>query len=200
MEPFDWVQSESTDYPTYVRNLRAIHCPEQTLRDIITADVDCNFYAARRGSFNPRSNRLAASPLENAGLRREEQELWNEESSLINRLLGVENPQRRPAAETAANLRASAPPVMPLAFAASTTNLAGFSDTQLAAVARSRQSFLTDLAGLDPNSPEYAQVWRKAQPRVDAALKASLGNSAYQKLQLEMLRQNLACPERSSNR
>ncbi len=37
--PFDWRRVESSDYRQYVANLRAIGCPEKTLRDIILADV-----------------------------------------------------------------------------------------------------------------------------------------------------------------
>ena len=37
---FHWGQLESEDYKTYVARLRAIGCPEQTLRDIIIADLD----------------------------------------------------------------------------------------------------------------------------------------------------------------
>src|SRR2546425_92549 len=36
---FDWRQVESEDYRTYLANLRAIGCPEQTIRDIVGADV-----------------------------------------------------------------------------------------------------------------------------------------------------------------
>ena len=43
----DWREVESTDYRTYIKNLRAIGCPEQTVRDIVTADVVAAF-AARR--------------------------------------------------------------------------------------------------------------------------------------------------------
>jgi len=35
----DWRQVESTDYQRYIANLRAIGCPEETIRDIIRADV-----------------------------------------------------------------------------------------------------------------------------------------------------------------
>src|SRR6185295_9394269 len=35
-----WAQLESEDYKTYIARLRAIGCPEQTLRDIIIADLD----------------------------------------------------------------------------------------------------------------------------------------------------------------
>ena len=36
-----WAQLESSDYVSYVANLRRIGCPEQTIRDIIVADI-CN--------------------------------------------------------------------------------------------------------------------------------------------------------------
>jgi hypothetical protein len=48
--PFTWSQLESTDYRQYIANLRAVGCPEPTLRDIIITDV-MRLYAARRGQF-----------------------------------------------------------------------------------------------------------------------------------------------------
>jgi hypothetical protein len=38
--PFKWAQLESEDYRTYIKRLRDIGCPEQTIRDIIIADLD----------------------------------------------------------------------------------------------------------------------------------------------------------------
>ena len=46
---FSWHELESSDYPTYVANLRDIGCPEQTIRDIIVADVNA-VYARRRAN------------------------------------------------------------------------------------------------------------------------------------------------------
>lgn len=46
LEDFHWSQLESADYRIYLSNLRAIGCPEQTVRDLITADVD-DFFAGR---------------------------------------------------------------------------------------------------------------------------------------------------------
>lgn len=37
--PLDWRRVESEDYREYIANLRAIGCPEKTIRDIILADV-----------------------------------------------------------------------------------------------------------------------------------------------------------------
>ena len=39
-ETFGWQQVESPDYKTYIANLRAIECPEETIRDIIFSDVN----------------------------------------------------------------------------------------------------------------------------------------------------------------
>jgi hypothetical protein len=47
---FNWSQLESTDYRQYIANLRAIGCPEMTLRDIIMTDV-MRLYAQRRGQY-----------------------------------------------------------------------------------------------------------------------------------------------------
>jgi LysM repeat protein len=44
---FSWQEVESDDYPTFIKNLRDIACPEQTIRDIIIADVN-TLYARRR--------------------------------------------------------------------------------------------------------------------------------------------------------
>ncbi|HWH68147.1 MAG TPA: LysM domain-containing protein [Candidatus Sulfotelmatobacter sp.] len=46
---FSWHQVESPDYPTYITNLRDIGCPEQTIRDIIIADVNA-LYARKRAT------------------------------------------------------------------------------------------------------------------------------------------------------
>jgi hypothetical protein len=50
---FHWSQLESADYREYIANLRAIGCPEATIRDIILTDV-MKLYAARRGQLRTR--------------------------------------------------------------------------------------------------------------------------------------------------
>jgi len=49
-ERFDWRQVESEDYKDYIANLRAIGCPEKTIRDIITADVN-DLFSSRRSAI-----------------------------------------------------------------------------------------------------------------------------------------------------
>ena len=64
---FRWSQLEAGDYPTYMRNLRAVGCPEETIRDIITADV-ASQYAELRSNHpgaagsNPRDDSSSVAP------------------------------------------------------------------------------------------------------------------------------------------
>ena len=47
---FRWSQLESTDYRQYIANLRAVGCPESTLKDIILTDV-MRLYARQLGQY-----------------------------------------------------------------------------------------------------------------------------------------------------
>lgn len=47
---WSWSSVESEDYRKYVANLRSIGCPEQTIRDIILADLN-KLYAAKEAPF-----------------------------------------------------------------------------------------------------------------------------------------------------
>lgn len=49
----DWSQVEAPDYPTYIRNLRAIGVPERTIRDMVTADVRQMFASERAEILAP---------------------------------------------------------------------------------------------------------------------------------------------------
>ncbi|MCW5553544.1 MAG: LysM peptidoglycan-binding domain-containing protein [Verrucomicrobiae bacterium] len=88
---FSWQEVESEDYPTYIANLRAIACPEQTVRDIIIADVNA-IYARRRATevFTPEQQWWRSEPDTNvlqialAKIR----ELDEERRGLLTRLLG----------------------------------------------------------------------------------------------------------------
>src|SRR6266540_412681 len=50
---FHWSQIEASDYPTYIANLRAIGCPEETIRDIVTADVASLFQESTADFLRP---------------------------------------------------------------------------------------------------------------------------------------------------
>jgi len=48
--PFHWSALESPDYATYAANLRAVGCPERTLRDILLPDIE-KLYADRKAEL-----------------------------------------------------------------------------------------------------------------------------------------------------
>lgn len=48
----DWKSVESDDYTVYIENLRRIGCPEETIRDIIIADVN-KLYDSKRRALEP---------------------------------------------------------------------------------------------------------------------------------------------------
>jgi len=50
---FDWSSVESDDYKKYIANLRSIGCPEETIRDIIKADVNKLYEAKRKALAGP---------------------------------------------------------------------------------------------------------------------------------------------------
>jgi hypothetical protein len=88
---FSWKEVESSDYPTYVANLRDIGCPEQTIRDIIIADVN-GLYSRKRAEFiTPEQQWWRSEPdsevAQAAAFRG--RELEDERRSLLNRLLGT---------------------------------------------------------------------------------------------------------------
>lgn len=51
---FNWRDVESADYKEYIANLRRIHCPEETIADIIIADVE-KFYRAKLAPYRKKS-------------------------------------------------------------------------------------------------------------------------------------------------
>ena len=67
---FRWAQLETEDYRAYIGRLRAIGCPEQTIRDIVIADID-KLLAPKMQAANPRARDLKFwQPVE--------QEMWED--------------------------------------------------------------------------------------------------------------------------
>lgn len=92
-KPFHWSAVESTNYLAYIANLRAIGCPEQTIRDIIIADVN-SLFASRYAALSQSVPELAwwgrydsRKPLR-AELAAQLRELNDEKKALLIRLLG----------------------------------------------------------------------------------------------------------------
>lgn len=95
---FRWAQLESEDYRDYITRLRAIGCPEQTIRDLVIADVD--------KMFAPKVQAASVGPREVKYWQPVEQEMWDgtaaqaalrqqravdyEKREVIRQLLGVD--------------------------------------------------------------------------------------------------------------
>lgn len=70
---FRWAQLESEDYRAYIARLREIGCPEQTIRDLIIADIDKLLAPRVHATVPYRKNLQYWQP--------EEEELWNNSDS-----------------------------------------------------------------------------------------------------------------------
>jgi hypothetical protein len=97
-----WRNIESPDYKTYIANLRAIGCPEETIRDIIKADVN-KLYAARQQALNSppvskefkfwQKDPTSSDNTDWEKKNKERQALSKEQQALLNELLGPESPK-----------------------------------------------------------------------------------------------------------
>lgn len=88
-----WSLIETNDYPAYIANLRAVGCPEATLRHIIIADVE-KLFAGRRDGERSEPNGFWLTGSQSGALNRQrtrrERELAEQERALIRELLGVD--------------------------------------------------------------------------------------------------------------
>jgi hypothetical protein len=90
---FHWSQLETSDYHQYMANLRGVGCPEETIRDLIIAEVDKMFaprFAALAGesqTFQHWRRRSKASESLATQLRA----LHDERKALLRELLGIDD-------------------------------------------------------------------------------------------------------------
>ncbi|HUR47158.1 MAG TPA: hypothetical protein VMZ27_14860 [Candidatus Saccharimonadales bacterium] len=93
-----WAQLESEDYRAYIARLRAIGCPEQTIRDIIIADLD-KLIAPRVQSIHGRRQELKywqpeeeelANNSNPAEVKKKQREIDRQKRQIIMELLGVD--------------------------------------------------------------------------------------------------------------
>jgi hypothetical protein len=79
--PFHWSHLESSDYKMYMANLRAVGCPEQTVRDIVFADIRGLFHQVHLQAISPPVTNNAQLPRETgskvAALVEEERQVLN---------------------------------------------------------------------------------------------------------------------------
>jgi hypothetical protein len=93
----DWRNVESEDYKKYIANLRAIGCPEETIRDIIIADVNKLFDARKKEISGSSTNKFQYwktgnffTDMFNEEKLQKHRELAKEKQALLKELLGIE--------------------------------------------------------------------------------------------------------------
>lgn len=93
----DWRVVESEDYKKYIANLRAIGCPEETIRDIIIADVNKLFEARKKELTGSSTNKFQFwktgnffADMFNEEKLQQHRQLAKEKQALLKELLGVE--------------------------------------------------------------------------------------------------------------
>lgn len=166
---FRWSQLESTNYQTYVQNLRHIGCPEQTLRDIVVADVQQLYQKRAEQLQQAHPDLQSLTPAET-------QQLAHEKAAVIAYLLGIAVQTTTPA-QTASTTEAS----MPLAWQNIDLSQLNLEPAQLEAITEARQNFLDLIGGTsqDTASPAYLERWQKAQSQVDEQLAGAIGRKAF---------------------
>jgi hypothetical protein len=194
--PFQWAQIESTDYRTYVANLRGIGCPERTIRDIIIADVNGLYFARReklrRSELAAGSSNLVSPSVLAARL----QELQAEETAVIETLLDPRQASGRSAAFAVTSFRdrgkipEESAVIMPLVFQTVASESLKPDEQQLRVLAGLRQRFQEEIGGpnQDPNDSAYRERWQAAQRTCDELVQALLGGEFYVNYQLEASR------------
>lgn len=97
---FDWSELESPDLAVYVANLRAIGCPERTIRDLVVAEVDELLQARVRAIVDPVQGRFWELILSKAKLEPVVEAKWEELKALekereriFRQLLGTGDPE-----------------------------------------------------------------------------------------------------------
>lgn len=179
---FRWSQLESSNYLTYIANLRAISCPEQTLHDIITADVDASFYASRRQQLKQQQlGGLLESSL---------QALAMEETAFIDQLLTGRRSTPQP--EVAATIlrapkirvksfterEAERSPSLPLVLQSVNPDTANLTEVQRQTINELREKFLEEIGTTqNPSDPAYRRRWQAAQREADDMLAGQLGRN-----------------------
>lgn len=201
--PFHWSQLGSTnDYPAYVANLRAADCPEATIRAIVMADTEAAFALKRQqlslaentsDRFSPeRARQVVAALLNNSA---------NLTASAATVPTTLDENSEIPAASASATSRQQ--PVTaevrvvsqntailasyPLTLQEPVQNDPALNGSQKAAVRQIQQQFEDAIGGpnQNPSDPAYAARWQSAQSDADDALRATLGDQAYQGYQLQ---------------
>ena len=183
-KPFHWSQLESTNFQTYIANLRGVGCPEQTIRDMVAAELP-SLNASKREQLRREENPPGL------GLENERKEMAQLDASLLAAVLGRDGvattvhpsevteavSEDSPQTISARNARVAWPVVFVPKEIAST----GLNANQSSVVERLRNQFVEEIGGTnqDPNDPAYLKRWQVAQSKIDQSVKTMLGVQTF---------------------
>jgi hypothetical protein len=172
INPFRWSQLESTNnYRAYVANLRAVGCPERSVRAIVMADMNALFFK-KRSELN--LSGTEAGP-------------WSGQNEvrvtgyLLGETAGPSDTAPATNSETAQNQADN--PTLPLIFENVDLTALGLGDEEKAAIQDLRRQFNEEIAPQNPSDPAYRERWVKAQSEIDALLRDQIGGPTFQDYQ-----------------
>jgi len=195
---FDWSQVESPDYRTYITNLRGIRCPQQTIFDIVTADI--------AALYDQKRSDLKTKEMDPVRFAQAAEKLQQEKSDLLVSLFGAKDVPSAGGAQPGTSTDANSGPegisqgkynrkpppqeqpiLIPLALLPPEPAIALNAD-QKAAWENICQDFIQEIGGpnQNPNDPEYRRRWAKAQPAFDERFKAAFGQDEFVRLQIRL--------------
>ncbi len=196
---FHWSQLESTNFLTYVANLRAVGCPEQTLRDIIGAEVQALYAPVREAILDG----------ENSSGRRlvsEREKLARDQAWLVGQLLGIDRPPALAQARLDSGFDSTRGDPRWSSGVDPSASLAGHPLTDRREVAplsgQARRASVVEHAAAAGNlgdgsagdgSPSQADDtaaqpvsrWRQARSRADQHLRVMIGDEAFLRIERE---------------
>lgn len=193
-----WSDLVSSDNETYTRNLRAIGCPDSTIRDILTAAIGRHYDLKRRDvAVQYQQDRMTKIAMEAAVAQ-----LWDEQNDEVNQLSRIvaANVIAAPAAKMPSSVVAGTAVVvegtqagsisrdpavrMPVALVEADSALQ-LNAAQEAAIVQAGDNFAKALSAskLAPTDPAYHQLWQQAQAEADERLQVQIGGETY--LQME---------------
>ena len=186
-DDFRWSTIESADYRNYVANLRHIGCPEQTIRDLLLADIDAAQFAVRKQEleqhvFNSEPNDSTTRRVATAELK----QLRSQETALVASLMESESASATAALAATRHLPVQSSLAMtPIAFRSLDPARANLTSQELQFISAARESFVDALGGpnQDPSAPGYRLRWLQAERDANQELRGMLGRRRYQQLE-----------------
>lgn len=177
-----WKDLDSDEFPTFITNLRSFGCPEQTIRDIITAEVNRD-YDQKLADLN--SSGLSANQYVVEKRRLDQERLSVLETLLPSSSLASSRAKfSDQSSATQSGSDASSPleqPVSTPLFLLEPDSSLHLDETQVNAWNDLQRTFIAKIGGTsqNPYDPEYRKRWDEAQKDLDQAFQSKFGDDAF---------------------